>query len=327
MGTWRPDVTSEEVRPRLGYLVIGADGSVTAIDDHFFALWNLPPRTGAPPELAALLAELEAQVADRAGFVASRDRWVQGGAPVADEVELADGRRLRRLSASIEVPTGPGARLHLFEDVTARRALERRAFELAEDIRRAIARDLHSGVGQALSATSMLVGLLEPVVPPTYADVAHDAMVAIEQASLETRRLLLCLSEVDLGLEAPDDDLRRLATAATQATGVPCEVVSDVELAAPMSHVDRVQIYRLAQDALALAAPRGFATHARLVLVRRGPGFLLEVHGLGGSTPRPPEADDHLERLLRYRSQILRAVLSIRKTAEQRLVRCYWHAR
>jgi signal transduction histidine kinase len=151
------------------------------------------------------------------------------------------------------------------------RRLARSVSRVEEDERRRLARDLHDGLGQTLTALKHRLVQLGDGIAPT-ARERLDAAIALCGDALEDTRALSRLLRPpildDLGLEAA---LRSLARSLGEASGMTIDV--DV---GPLPELDgdvQTLLFRIAQEALNNAAKHAQATHVLLRLVARG-GFL-----------------------------------------------------
>lgn len=158
----------------------------------------------------------------------------------------------------------------------ARAALTARLFEVQEQERRALARDLHDEFGQCLAAMAALTASIETGAVPQRADLADDAraMARIQKQMMEhLRSALVRLRSQDveeIGLEASlrqlvrDHNMRAAAGAVFRLnvigklTAVPGQVAIDV--------------YRIAQECLTNAVRHGSPTRVQLSVERAATG-------------------------------------------------------
>jgi signal transduction histidine kinase len=158
----------------------------------------------------------------------------------------------------------------LRQNKVERLALTNRLFQVQEDERRALARDLHDEFGQALAATSALAALIESGAPSDRPDIAQDAR-AISKA--QTRMMdalrytlvrLRSQSIEEVGLEASlrqlVNDFNAQSKAGTifrlQTTG------RIAELQKPVA----VDLYRIVQECLTNASKHGRPTEVSVRL-------------------------------------------------------------
>jgi signal transduction histidine kinase len=151
------------------------------------------------------------------------------------------------------------------------RRLARAVARVEEDERRRLARDLHDGLGQTLTALKHRLAQLGDDVAP-HARERLDAAVALCTDALEDTRALSRLLRPpildDLGLEPA---LRALARSIGESSGLSIDL--DVE---PLPELDgdlQTLVFRVAQEALNNAAKHAHAKAVLVRLVARG-GFL-----------------------------------------------------
>jgi two-component system, NarL family, sensor kinase len=192
------------------------------------------------------------------------------------------------------------------------RSLGRSAWRVQEDERRRLARELHDGVGQDLTA---LRHLLERVEAGQERDQCSELLVRIIEDVRELSRLLRPPILDDLGLAAA---LAWLGRRARDNGGVEVEVRTDcldgLELSAELSTL----IFRLAQEALNNA--QRHAQAGRITIRTRLAGTRLEIEisddGIGFN---PKELGHQTERgiglaSMRDRVELFGGDLSIRST-------------
>lgn len=214
------------------------------------------------------------------------------------------------------------------------RRLGRSVWRVQEDERRRLARELHDGVGQNLTALKHRLGQLTNALPP--ADAAAraqlDAAIALCADTLEDTRNLSRLLRPpvldDLGLEAA---LRWLVRSQAEATGTDIEL--DLEKLPALDGDLQTLLFRVAQEALTNVGKHAGAGHVVLRLVARGGLLQLQVlddgrgcdpqvalaaggSGLGGMRERLRLYGGRLElRSLPGEGTRLRAVLPFDETA------------
>jgi two-component system sensor histidine kinase UhpB len=163
------------------------------------------------------------------------------------------------------------------------RRLARATWRLQEDERRRIARELHDGIGQnltalkhQLAATQALLGDAEPD-----ARARLDASIALCGQTLEDTRNLSRLLRPqildDLGLEPA---LRWLVR--SFAGTVDLHIELDVAPLPPLDPELQTLVFRLAQEGLSNVVRHSGATQAVLAVAPRPPGLWLTVWDDGG---------------------------------------------
>ena len=178
-----------------------------------------------------------------------------------------------------------GLAARLAQTHAARAALTRQLFQVQEDERRALARDLHDEFGQCLAATSALAGSIEAGAADR-PDLRADAR-AIATA---TRRMMGSLREAlvrlrsqdidDLGLEAC---LRGLVTQGRAGAEIRLQTEGDL---ARVPRPVAVGLYRIAQECLTNATRHGGARHVTVrVVAGASDAVALSVEDDGGGEP------------------------------------------
>jgi signal transduction histidine kinase len=177
----------------------------------------------------------------------------------------------------------------LSETTAQRVALTNRLFQVQEEERRALARDLHDEFGQCLAAVGALATVIEMESRPDRPDLAQDARSIIETTRRMTGTLRGALARLrsqeveELGLEA---SLAQLVAgwnvqAAPQAT-FHLAVEGDL---AEMPRATAQNIYRIAQECLTNAARHGRPQDVRLRVERGDRAVALSVEDDGGGSP------------------------------------------
>jgi len=170
-----------------------------------------------------------------------------------------------------------------------RLALTARLFQVQEEERRSLARDLHDEFGQALTATTALATVIETSVMHDRPDIARDARAIVEtqQRMMGTLRTTLVRlrsqSIEELGLEA---SLRQLITDfnAQSKDGI----VFRLHMAGRLAELQKrvaIDLYRIVQECLTNASKHGSPTEVSVRLEHRGtrdPHIVLTIEDDGG---------------------------------------------
>jgi signal transduction histidine kinase len=155
------------------------------------------------------------------------------------------------------------------------RRLGRSVWRVQEDERRRLARELHDGIGQNLTALKhRLVQLGDGLAPQQRAQL--DAAIALCGDALEDTRHLSRLLRPpildDLGLEPA---LRALARSLGESSAL--EVTIEIDGLPPLDDDLQTLLFRVAQEALNNAAKHAQAHTALLRLIARGGVLQLQV--------------------------------------------------
>lgn len=213
-------------------------------------------------------------------------------------------RRLEQGDLSSRLPDFPTAEFsriaRAFNDLASRlertgaerTALTRRLFQVQEDERRALARDLHDEFGQCLTATSALAASIAAGAPPDRPDLGDDARAI----SRVTTQMMTTLKGALMRLRPPDFDelgleasLRRMVAAWNAQAGARTRFRLEVEgdLAA-VSSQEALNVYRIAQECLTNAARHGRPSEVTVRVSRAGVedgAVVLVVDDDGGGDP------------------------------------------
>ena len=170
-----------------------------------------------------------------------------------------------------------------------RLALTNRLFQVQEEERRALARDLHDEFGQALAATSALATLIETGAPPDRPDIAKDARAitrAQKQMMESLRSTLVRLrsqSIEEVGLEA---SLRQLVNDFNAQSNA--GTVFKLQMSGRIADLQKrvaVDLYRIAQECLTNASKHGRPTEVSVRLehvMENAPHVALTIEDDGG---------------------------------------------
>jgi two-component system, NarL family, sensor histidine kinase UhpB len=154
----------------------------------------------------------------------------------------------------------------------ARAALMLRLFQVQEEERRALARDLHDEFGQCLTASAALAASIEAGAPPERDDLLQEARAiarAQKRMMANLRDALVRLRSQDIeeiGLEAT---LRELVS--NHNTHSRSRAVFRLSIIGKLTTLPKhiaVDVYRIAQECLTNAAKHGSPTEVRLIVER-----------------------------------------------------------
>lgn len=166
-----------------------------------------------------------------------------------------------------------------------------RAVAVQEAERRRLARELHDGVGQALTSALLGLGAVERAESLAEARRAAAALRELVVGTLQDVRQLA----VDLRPKALDDfglgpALDRLGQSVREATGLDVQVGSSIGPARLPAEAETA-VYRIAQEALANVLRHAAADRVSIVVTRRGGrvSIVIEDDGRGFDVSRPAE--------------------------------------
>lgn len=143
------------------------------------------------------------------------------------------------------------------------RRLARSVFQVQEDERRRLARDLHDGIGQNLTALKHQLAQLEPDLDERGRERLQQALALCSQTLEDTRQMSRLLRPQvldDLGLEAA---LHWLTRSLSEASGLKVEL--DVhEAPDTLTGDEQTLLFRIAQEALTNVVRHAGASQALL---------------------------------------------------------------
>lgn len=155
------------------------------------------------------------------------------------------------------------------------RRLGRAVWRVQEDERRRLARELHDGIGQNLTALGHQLAQLEADVPPAQRARLQAAIALCRETLDDTREMSRLLRPPildDLGLEPA---LRWLVRSVGDSAGLAIEL--EVEAMPPIDGELQTLLFRVAQEALNNIAKHAQARNVLVRLVGRGSRVLLHV--------------------------------------------------
>lgn len=192
-----------------------------------------------------------------------------------------------------------------------RRASER-LLTVEEDERRRIARELHDGVGQVLTALTLTLDAAGASGDAASArSGVTSARTLADTALAGTRDLAHRMRPARLEERGLVPALRDLA----RQSGFPVVVDADAAAGAALDATETVELYRIVQEALANAARHSGAEQARVTFARNGDRLVIEVvdEGDGFDTKRLPESGIGLAGMVE-RARLIGGQISISST-------------
>jgi PAS domain S-box-containing protein len=206
-------------------------------------------------------------------------------------------------------------------DITARKASEERLTQLQNEIlevseteQRRIGHDLHDGLGQHLTALELLsqalVGKIRTAAPDLVKP-AQEITRQIRETITQTRLLSHNLSPVPLAADGLMLALSELAAGTQGMAGIKCEFHCAEPVLLPDAQA-ATHLYRITQEAVNNALKHSGAAKIEISLSEHADSWKIAVQDNGRGFA--PDADRNSGlglRLMRYRAQLLSAVLEI----------------
>ncbi|MEZ4392052.1 MAG: sensor histidine kinase [Polyangiales bacterium] len=183
-----------------------------------------------------------------------------------------------------------------------------RAVAMQEAERRAVARDLHDSVGQALTAIRLNASLAEDD-PDAWSRVCATTDGALE----ELRRALYRLGPAALADAGLADAVAR--TLASLPAGTSLRVEQDLGELGALSPAAEVTAYRIVQEAVTNALRHGAPTRLSVALWREGDALRLRVEDDGAGLGDAPFVEGAGTRGMRERAELLGGELRVEAAA------------
>lgn len=174
----------------------------------------------------------------------------------------------------------------IIRDISARKRLEQEMLEISEKEQQRIGQDIHDDLCQQLAA----IGCLAKVVHQRLegggltedAQSMADIVRLISQANTRAREMSRGLVPVFIGAGGLASALADLAASSEKIFRVSCSFVSDGQVRLKDNHA-ALQLYRIAQEALANAIKHSGADHVEITLKVKARNILLSIcdNGVG----------------------------------------------
>jgi two-component system, LuxR family, sensor kinase FixL len=204
-------------------------------------------------------------------------------------------------------------------DISERRELEKEVLRAGEEERRRIGRDLHDGLGQALTGTGLIAQNVARSLSKAGNSAATDVLEIadlIRDADEQARALAQGLVPVELDRNGLSAALERLCKQAQRLFGGACEYERGEALVIEDSNA-LINLYRIAQEAVSNAFKHGRADKVCVTLVEAGDVFQLRVSDNGiGFSEKAGESSGMGVRIMHYRASVLGGQLHIRTRKE-----------
>jgi len=203
------------------------------------------------------------------------------------------------------------------------RAQEQQALETSDAIQRRIGRDLHDGLGQLLTGSSLIAKEIEHALDGPLQLRARRLSELLAKSVEHAHSLARGLAPLHLESMSIDKALFDLASMTSHAHGVTCELVSDVAIEADVG--TRTQLFLITQEAIANALRHGRARRIAIELTRSDRSCRLRITDDGcGMHPQTAAAGLGL-RSMALRARLIGGMLELGPAAEGGVeVRCTW---
>jgi two-component system, NarL family, sensor histidine kinase DegS len=188
--------------------------------------------------------------------------------------------------------------------------LEERLIDAADNERRALGEDLHDGICQHIVGVSYMLRALRGKVEGAQGERVTEAAALLEDAVEQLRRLAKGLHPVGVEMHGLPSALAQLGETIACAYRIPCDVTCAGAEDVPMSA--RIQLFRIAQEALSNAAKHASATHIEVIVREAGGVLALEIVDDGVGISDAPRDGMGLH-TMRSRANMIGAELELSK--------------
>ena len=208
----------------------------------------------------------------------------------------------------------------LNREILERERLEHELLEIGERERRRLGYDLHDGLGQHLTGTSLALQVLcrkltRRGLPE--ADDASKAVALIEEGITLSHKLAKGLQPVEIHAGGLMQALHEFAAATSNMFSVACKFRCDAPIMiSDVSTADH--LYRIAQEATSNAVKHGRASNIIITLEANEEDTVLRVADDGVGMARPDAVETGMGlRIMRQRAKLIGAVLEIVTSRDQ----------
>jgi two-component system CheB/CheR fusion protein len=213
----------------------------------------------------------------------------------------------------------------LVRDISRRRELERQIIEISTREQERIGQEIHDGLGQQLTAVTLLASALAARLEKGERPEAAQARQLADQlahALTDSRGITQGLAPVGVAPERLRDALVNLADQVQRATGITCRLEADEQT--PISDpVLSAHLYRIAQEATNNAARHGKPTRIEIRLHVQDATLCLDVEDDGQWREAPQDGPGGLGlHIMGYRAGIVGGTLTVSPQPEGGTLMC-----
>ena len=241
-----------------------------------------------------------------------------GVARIIGTVRELVGRHRDGTIFPIELSVGAVNKLGLFtgivRDITDRRALQEQLLTIAEVEQRRIGQDLHDDVGQELTGLGLLVeALLEALNEAHAPEAGLAAQIRTRLDRVQERIRAMCRGLIPVAVDAQGlmAALEDLTGSIGMLQGIECTFACRVPVHIEDSRT-AMQLYRIAQEAIANAIKHGQARHIHVSLQAVEDRIHLEVRDDGVVIPDESRRGHGMGlKIMHYRADLIGARLEV----------------
>ena len=207
--------------------------------------------------------------------------------------------------------------LAVASDVTERKELQRQILEVSTAEQERIGREVHDGIGQQLTALSLLARALQRRLlragHQPEAEALGQLQLHLESTLQQTRALARGLAAVDIDRHDLPEALRELARQVRETTGLACHYAGPQQLELPLAEQAR-HLFRIAQEGVANALRHAAATTLQIRLEPQDHALVLQVLDDGRGIEHPAARRGRLGlHIMAYRADAMGARLYVRR--------------
>ena len=205
----------------------------------------------------------------------------------------------------------------VIEDIQERKLLQRQILEVATAEQERIGHEIHDGIGQQLTALTLLASGLQRRLQQEGRSADAEALAQLrthlEATLTQARALARGLASVDVDRQGLGDALRALAGGVRAASGLDCRYIGLTEFELDTAE-QAVHLLRIAQEGLHNALRHSGATRIELRLQVQRDELVLQVLDDGMGIEEPPPRSGRLGlHIMAYRAGEIGARLYLRR--------------
>ena len=222
-----------------------------------------------------------------------------------DELETKVGQRTQALNATTN---------KLKKEVQTRKELERNVLEISEGEQARIGRELHDDLGQLLTGTAYLAGILSSKLAktdPVSSQQAEEIKKITQGAIKRTRYISHGLIGFYISTKELKLALQQLAQDVSNLSEIPCEFRSSSDAEISDTRI-ATNLYRIAQEAVNNAVKHSLAKKLMIYLSvsKNEIRLVIEDDGVGFSNVLA-SSENHGLMSMNYRAQLIGAAISV----------------
>ncbi len=207
--------------------------------------------------------------------------------------------------------------LAVASDITERKELQRQILEVSTAEQERIGREVHDGIGQQLTALSLLAKALQRRLMQAghapEAEALGQLQLHLESTLAQARALARGLAPVDIDRHDLPEALRELAAQVRETTGLACHYAGPQQFELPLAEQAR-HLFRIAQEGVANVLRHAEATAVQIRLEPQEHGLVLQVLDDGRGVQAPAAQRGRLGlHIMAYRADALGARLYVRR--------------